>query len=177
MTEPALENEAAMKQLSLSLFLMACLFLHGTTSAGGWGRVYAVEVRGDTFAAPLVITDPGIVKELSFWVGPGTRYRDFMSQGGSERSIVDWDRGEVTARPDGLASYEVRFLLEPRDNPAKYTVVYEPDPDNQSGYIFYPTMNGVVTHRVDGTWRYASTRWNTRVGGAIAAHLENHPAQ
>ena len=166
-----------MNQLSLSLFLVACLFFHGTTSAGGWSPVYAIEVRGDTFAAPLVVTDPYIIKELSFWVGPGTQYRDFMTQGGQDRSIVDWDRGEVSGRPEGLMSYEVSFLLGARDNPAKYTVVYEPDPNNKSGYIFYPAeTNGIVAHFADG-WRYASTRWNNRVGSAITAHLESRPAR
>ncbi len=166
-----------MKQLSLSLLLLACAFLHGTTSAGGWGPVFAVEVRGETFATPLVITDPYIIKELSFWVGPGTRYNDFMTQGGQERSIVDWDRGEASSRPEGLTSYEVSFLLGARDNPAKYTVVYEPDHKNGLGYIYYPTeTNGIVAHLVDG-WRYASIRWNTRVGSAIAVHRESHPAR
>ncbi len=167
-----------MKQLSLGLFLVLFLCSHETTWAGGWGPVYAIEVRGDAFAKPLVITEPSIVAELSFWVGPGTGFSQFMGPVNHDLSIVDWNRGEVADKPDGLASYEVRFLLEPRDNPPKYTVVYEPDPENDSGYIYYPAKtNSIVTHYVDGTWRYASTRWQDRVGAAIAAHLQSHPVQ
>jgi hypothetical protein len=167
-----------MKQLSFSLFLVFFLSLHDTAWAGGWGPVYAIEVRGDAFSKPLVITEPSIVEELSFWVGPGTGYSEFMGPVNHDLSIVDWERGEVADNPDGLASYEIRFLLEPRDNSPKYTIVYEPDPEGDSGYIYYPTMtNSIVTHFVDGTWRYASTRWNDRVGAAIAAHLQSHPVQ
>lgn len=167
-----------MKQLSLVLLLVFFLSLHDTTWSGAWGPVYAIEVSGDTFAEPLVITDPSVVEELSFWVGPGTGYSEFMGPVNHDLSIVDWNRGEVVNRPDGLATYEVRFLLEPKDNPPRYTIVYEPDAEGNSGYIYYPEMtNSIVTHLVDGTWRYASTRWNDRVGAAIAAHLQRHPAQ
>lgn len=90
-----------------------------------------------------------------------------------ERSIVDWERGEVTDRPSGLEQYEVRFLLEPREDPPVYLVLYEPDPQDGSGYIFYPAggSSGIVSHFVEDTWRYASVRWNQRVGAAISEQM------
>jgi len=90
-----------------------------------------------------------------------------------DRSIVDWDRGEVTDRPTGLETYQVRFLLEPRDDPPVYLVLYEPDAENGTGYIYYPAdgSSGIVTHFVEDTWRYASSRWNERVGAAISEQL------
>ena len=167
-----------MKQLTFSLCITLILSSFSPTLAGGWGPVYALELRGEAFAEPLIITDPSIVEELSFWVGPGTGYSVFMGPVNHDLSIVDWDRGEVTARPSELPSYEVRFLLEPRIDPPKFIVTYEPDPENGSGYIYYPSKtNSIVTHMVDGTWRYASTRWNERVGAAIAAHLQSTSIQ
>ena len=140
--------------------------------SGAWGRVFAVEVRGDSLAEPLTITDPAVVLELSFWVGPGTDFREFLGPVKRDRSIVDWDRGKATDRPSGLETYEVRFLLEPRDNPPAYVVLYEPDPQNGAGYIYYPASSGrIVSHGVADTWMYASSQWNERVGGAISEQI------
>lgn len=167
-----------MKKLSLGLLVVCLVTLHQFTWPGAWGRVFAIEVHGDALAKPLVITDSSTVDGLSFWVGPGTGYSEFMGPVNLELSIVDWDRGEAAKRPKGLASYEVRFLLEPRDDPPAYTILYEPDPDNDSGYIFYPAnRNSIVTHGVDGTWRYASLRWNDKVGAAISEYLQDYSAQ
>ncbi|MEO1244869.1 MAG: hypothetical protein AAFX56_04210 [Pseudomonadota bacterium] len=162
-----------MQRLSFGLLLVFLLTLCEPAWSGGWGRVFAIEVHGDGFAKPLVITDSEIVDELTFWVGPGTRYRTFMGPVDLEASIVDWDRGEAVDRPEGLASYEVRFLLEPKDNPPAYIVLYEPDPANGSGYIYYTGKGGnIVYHGVSGTWRYASPRWNERVGAKISRFIE-----
>lgn len=161
-----------MKRLSPVFFVVFLVTLLESAWPGGWGRLFAVEVHGSGFAEPLVITDPAIVNELTFWVGPGTRYRAFMGPAKLDASIVDWDRGEATERPEGLASYEVRFLLEPRDDPPTYIVLYEPDPAGNSGYIYYTgSGDNIVAHGVSGTWRYASHRWNERVGAAIAEHF------
>jgi hypothetical protein len=159
-----------MKRLSIGLLLASLVVLQAPAWPGGWGRVYAVEVRGESLAQPLMITDPAIVQELSFWIGPGTNFSEFMGPVNREGSIVDWERGEAADRPGGLETYEVRFLLEPRDDPPVYLVLYEPDPKNGSGYIYYPAdgSSGIVTHFVEDTWRYASVRWTERVGAAIS---------
>ncbi|MEM7281966.1 MAG: hypothetical protein AAF438_10105 [Pseudomonadota bacterium] len=157
-----------MKQIWFCVVLIAM----GSTTlwSGGWGPTYAIEIRGGKLDQPLVITDPSTIKALSFWVGPGTDFREFMGPVNNDASIVDWDRGEATERPQGLTNYEVRFLLEPRSDPPTFTVHYEPDSANNSGYIYYPRMlNSIVTHFVDGTWRYASTQWNEKIGSAIAS--------
>ena len=167
-----------MQRLALGLLLVCLVTLHEPTWSGAWGRTFAIEVHGDAFAKPLVITDSAIVDELSFWVGPGTDDSEFMGPVNLELSVVDWDRGEATKRPKGLTSYEVRFLLEPRDDPPAYIVLYEPDPASNSGYIYYPVKSAsIVTHSVSGTWRYASPRWNDRVGAAISEHIKEWPAQ
>lgn len=157
-----------------SFFLLALILLAPLSPAwsGAWGPVFAVEIRGGTLAEPLTITDPSVIEELSFWVGPGTNFREFMGPVSLERSIVDWDRGEVAARPAGLAAFEVRFLLEPRNDPPAFLVLYEPDPDG--GYVYFPAASShIVTHGVTDTWRYASARFDERIGGAIAKILES----
>lgn len=161
-----------MKRATLVLLVALVVALQAPAWSGAWGPVFAVEVRGEGLADPLIITDPAVVQELSFWVGPGTGFREFMSSVGLERSIIAWDRGEATERPSGLATYEVRFLLEPRDHPPAYVVLYQPDANNLSGYIYTPASSGrIVWHGVSDTWMYASSRWNERVGAAIAERL------
>lgn len=146
--------------------------LHTSALAGAWGRVYAIEIRGNGLCEPLIITDSAIVDDLSFWVGPGTGFSDFMGPVNLDRSIVDWSQGEATKKPSGLANFEVRFLLEPRDSPTTYIVLYEPDPANRSGYIYFTGRgSNIVAHGVTGTWWRASVRWDERVGAAISEHV------
>jgi hypothetical protein len=157
-----------------ALVLLAALLFAPLAPAwsGAWGRVFVVEVRGGGLAEPLLITDPAVVQELSFWVGPGTGFSELMGPVSLERSIITWDRGEATNRPSGLETYEVRFLLEPRDNPPAYVVQYQPHLASGSGYIYTPAASGhIVAHGVADTWMYASPLWNERVGAAISERL------
>lgn len=160
------------KRTALVLLLVLAISPHASVWSGGWGRVFALEIRSDTLAQPLTITDPRVVEELSFWVGPGTNFREFMGPVSLDRSIIDWDRGPAADLPVGLMTYEVRFLLEPQDDPPEYLVLYAPDPQNGSGYIYTPASSGhIVTHGVADAWMYASERWNARVGAAINKQL------
>jgi hypothetical protein len=165
-----------MKRASLVLLVILGLAPQAPVWSGAWGRVFAVEVRGNGLAEPLIITDSAVVQELSFWVGPGTGFSEFMGPVSLEHSIIAWDRGEATDRPNGLETYEVRFLLEPRHHPPAYVIRYEPDPANGSGYIYTPASSGrIVTHGIADTWMYASSRWNERVGAAISERLSAQP--
>lgn len=158
-----------MKPLLIGFVLISLAIFHDVAFGGGWGPTFAIEIHGHDLDAPLTITEPSIVEGLSFWVGPGTGFSEFMGPVAYNKSIVDWDQGEVLEKREALPRYEVRFLLGSRDDPATFTVLYEPDPSNKSGYIYYPRKSsGIVTHGVDGTWRYASARWNDEVGAAIA---------
>ena len=140
--------------------------------AGGWGPTFAIELRGDGFEQPLVITDPSIVKKLSFWVGPGTNMTDFMCPDGAEKSIVDWDAGVVTDRPAGLRRIEVKFRVgwSPESKDA-YFVLYEIEPGGSKGYIYHPGTNAIVAHVRHGTWRRASDRWNEVIGAIVNKHM------
>lgn len=161
-----------MKRATLVLLVTLALALQAPAWSGAWGRVFAVVVHGGGLAEPLIITDPAVVQDLSFWVGPGTGFSEFMGPVSLERSIIAWDRGEARGRPSGLEIYEVRFLLEPRDDPPAYIVRYQPDAASASGYIYTPAASGhIVTHGVADIWMYASPRWDERVGAAIAQRL------
>jgi hypothetical protein len=165
-----------MQRAMLVLLVTLVLAPEPPAWAGAWGRVFAVEVRGIGLAEPLIITDSAVVQDLSFWVGPGTGFSEFMGAVSLERSIIAWDRGKATDRPSGLETYEVRFLLEPRDDPPTYVVRYQPDAANGSGYIYTPASSGrIVAHGVADTWMYASSRWNERVGAAISERLSTQP--
>lgn len=161
-----------MKRATLVLLVAVVLAPQAPAWSGAWGRVFAVEIRGAAWAEPLIITGPSVVEDLSFWVGPGTGFSEFMGPVGLERSIIAWELGKAMDRPSGLETYEVRFLLEPRDDPPAYVVLYQPDAANGSGYIYTPASSGhIVTHFVAGTWMYASSRWNERVGEAISERI------
>lgn len=161
------------RQLTPVLLLAISIFPQETAFSGGWGRTFAIEISGEALAQPIVITDPSVVEALSFWVGPGTGYSEFMGPVNHELSIVAWDRGEVSDKPGDLARFQIRFLLEPQDDPPAFIILYEPDPENDSGYIYYPERtNSIVTHFAEGTWRHASAEWNDKIGWAIAAASE-----
>ena len=81
-----------MKRLSIFLISMFLACSSQSAMAGGWGPVFAIELRGDGLEQPIEITDPSILEKLSPWVGPGTQMRDFMRADGSEKSIVKWGR-------------------------------------------------------------------------------------
>ena len=133
-----------MMRLSMCLLLTAVFSLHDTAIAGGWGPTLAIEVRSVDFDEPLTITERSIVDGLSFWVGPGTGYSEFMGPVAYSKSIVNWDLDEVVTRREVLPLYEVRFLLGSLDDPAAYTVYYEPDRANNAGYIYYPKARFLI---------------------------------
>ena len=93
-----------MQRTTIRLLLLGLLTLHQVAYAGGWGRTFAIEVHADDLDAPLLIADPAIVKNLSFWVGPGTGFSDLMTAPRPDLSIVDWGRGEAIAKPRGTAT-------------------------------------------------------------------------
>lgn len=50
-----------MKRLSIALFVAFLTILQAPAWSDAWGRVFAVEVRGDSQDEPLMLTDPAIV--------------------------------------------------------------------------------------------------------------------
>ena len=160
-----------MKRLSTLIISMFLAYCSQFAMAGGWGPTFAIELRGDGLEHPIEITDPSILEKLSFWVGPGTNMRDFMRSDGSEKSIVNWDTGVVTERPSGLQRVEVKFRVgwSPESTDA-FFVLYEMEPGSSTAYIYHPITNAIVTHVGEGAWRFASDRWNRKIGPIIDKH-------
>ncbi|MDE0452748.1 MAG: hypothetical protein OXI90_13410 [Gammaproteobacteria bacterium] len=160
-----------MKRL-LTIFvsmLVACC--SQSAMAGGWGPVFAIELRGDGLEQPFELTEPSILEKLSPWVGPGTKMADFMRPDGSEKSIANWDAGVVTDHPAGLQRIEVKFRVGwSRESTDAFWVLYEKGAGSSTGYIYHPIANYIVAHVSEGAWRYASDRWNEIIGPIIEKH-------
>ncbi|MDE0225491.1 MAG: hypothetical protein OXP28_10180 [Gammaproteobacteria bacterium] len=160
-----------MKRL-LTIFvsmLVACC--SQSAMAGGWGPVFAIELRGDGLEQPIELTEPSILEKLSPWVGPGTKMADFMRPDGSEKSIANWDAGVVTDHPAGLQRIEVKFRVGwSRESTDAFWVLYEKG-GSSTGYIYHPIANYIVAHVSEGAWRYASDRWNEIIGPIIKKHM------
>ena len=160
-----------MRQLStifISMFVACC---SQSAMAGGWGPIFAIELRGDGLEQPIEVTAPWILDQLSPWVGPGTEMADFMRGDGSEKSIANWGAGVVTDHPAGLQRIEVKFRVGwSRESTDAFWVLYEMEPDSSTGYIYHPITNYIVAHVSEGAWRYASDRWNEIIGPIIENH-------
>ena len=160
-----------MKRL-LTIFvsmLVACC--SQSAMAGGWGPVFAIELRGDGLEQPIELTEPSILEKLSPWVGPGTKMADFMRPDGSEKSIANWDAGVVADHPAGLQRIEVKFRVGwSRESTDAFWVLYEKGAGSSTGYIYHPIANYIVAHVSEGAWHYASDRWNEIIGPIIEKH-------
>ena len=154
--------------LVVSMFVACC---SQSAMAGGWGPIFAIELRGDGLEQPIEITEPSVLEKLSPWVGPGTKMTDFMRGDGSEKSIANWGAGVVTDHPAGLQRIEVRFRVGwSQESTDAFWVLYEMEPGSSTGYIYHPIANYIVAHVSEGAWRYASDRWNEIIGPIIEKH-------
>ena len=160
-----------MKRLSTIFVSMLVACCSQSAMAGGWGPIFAIELRGDGLEQPIEVTEPSVLEKLSPWVGPGTQMADFMQDDGSEKSIANWDAGVVTDHPAGLQRIEVKFRVGwSRESTDAFWVLYEKGPGSSAGYIYHPLANYIVAHVSEGAWRYASDRWNEIIGPIIDKH-------
>jgi len=144
------------------------------------GELVRIEVKGETLAASLAITDFEIVRKFFIWYGPGAGQAIGSEASLQPGSFLDWHEGIVVERPKGMKSYEVSFYCvfnrwrEPGDR-LTYVVRYEYDPSTQRGYIYLPGPNdkyyglnvSAVVHGVEGHWFYSSSDWESLVGPLI----------
>src|SRR5262245_16593881 len=163
-----------MSRLScIAALLLGLLILSATVLAKG--QTTGIEIRSDLFGSPLKITDPSIVRSFNIWNGPGVRingepvHMDPKQQAGA---FIDWPRGEVVTRPQGLQRYEVEFHDEarlPLNN--RYIVMYEFDPKAEDGYIYLPGRDDaqgksntfLIYHGVEGKWFHSSAEWERQI--------------
>ena len=65
-------RSSPMRRLSTLFISMFLVCSSQSAMAGGWGPVFAIELRGGGLEQPIEITDPSIFERISSWDGPGT---------------------------------------------------------------------------------------------------------
>ena len=146
-----------------AMTLLAIFLLPVATSAKG--ATVRITIQGDGLAAPIEISDP-IVRNFEVWSGPGT-YSNGVE--GTEGFIIDWARGVVANRPDGLRRYEVAFYAERAQAVTRvYVVSYELDPSTGPGYVCLPGK-GDEWYRLNVSAIYRGAGLNGHCFGATRA--------
>jgi hypothetical protein len=107
------------------------------------------------------------------------------SQEQTEGFIVDWARGVVRERPDGLPRYEVSFYakhanrrLESQEEHLAYVVSYAFDAARGEGYVYLPGKDdahyalnvGTIFREREGYWFRATEAWNRAAMKALSGH-------
>lgn len=138
-------------------FLLAVL----STSTWAKGKTLKIEIAGDGLAAPVVITDRGLLDEFDVW----------------NAQFIDWGTPQAQDPPNGLQRVEVTFFVEAPvpEGATRYVVAYEIDPAASDGYIYIPMWNGLIVRDVAGSWVPASDRWNELMTPLIAAEPKAMP--
>ena len=133
-------------------FLLAFLFTPASVAVAK-GAPDKVTITGPGLAAPIEITDPGILGQFNPWDG----------------QFLDKDRTVVTDTPQENAPYEVLFYAKDADGGFRlfYAFDYLPEPSGMRGRIYLPQenekyydMNNYTIARRSG-WLYASPQWDS----------------
>lgn len=133
-----------------------------------------IVIRGAGLTTPIEISDPDIVRKFNVWTGPGVRingeavYLDPNQQAGA---FIDWPKGAVAERPQGLQSFQVFFYVTHSSERPAYVVSYEYEPSTEGGYIYVPgkaddwyaSNVSTILHGIEGKWFHASNSWETIV--------------
>jgi hypothetical protein len=150
-----------------------------TVSLSAKGPTTRIVITAPDLASPIEIVDRDVLREFVVWSGPGVLV---SGQEQTEGFIVDWPRGAVAQRPDGLTRYEVSFYVKYANRPLEsqtdtlaYVVSYEPDPV-RGGFIYLPgkgdawyALNARTIQRGrEGQWFHASDGWNRTVKKALS---------
>lgn len=154
-----------MKRSFAAAMTVLAMFL-APVSLSAKGATVKITIKGDGLTTPIEITDP-IIKNFEVWAGPGTYVNGIE---GTEGFIIDWARGVVAKRPDGLRHYEVSFYAERlQAERLVYVVSYDFDPSTEQGYIYLPgkgdewyRLNVSAIRRgsgLNGHWFRATSAW------------------
>jgi len=80
----------------------------------------------------------------------------------------------VESRPQGLARYEVTFVVDRQDRDGRdmaYVIAYEYDAQNDKGYVYFPGRDDthwrtnvfLLLRETEGRWYEASRAWQDAV--------------
>ena len=154
------------------------------------GATVKITIKGAGLATPIEITDR-TVRGFSVYAGPGVFVNGIEE---TEGFIIQWSKGIVAERPNGLQRYEVLFYegcdigewgCRSGDPSLSYVVLYDYDPSMDQGYIYLPgnvgelgNLNGIRWHGhgYDGNWLRATSEWEKFARPLIAkAKARVHP--
>jgi hypothetical protein len=165
------------KNFSAVFILLATLIVPASLSAKG--PPVKITIKGGDLSTPIDITDPNILKEFSVWAGPGVGVNGIAQ---TEGFIIDWSKGLVVERPDGLHHYEVLFYANHRGERLVYVVSYDYNPSTEQGYVYLPgkaeewyQLNTFSIFRgLEGNWFLATSAWQNAVRPIIARAKTAH---
>ena len=92
------------RHFAAALTLLATLILPASLSAKG--PTLKIIIKGASLTTPIEITDTESLKNFEVWAGAGVLINDVPQ---TEGFIIDWSKGVVAERPNGLQHYEVSF--------------------------------------------------------------------
>ncbi len=88
--------------------VLASLTVNGLPDvASAKGDLVRIEVKGETLAAPLAITDSAVVRKFFIWFGPGAGQPIGSDASLQPGSFIDWHEGIVADLPKAMS-----FLTE-----------------------------------------------------------------
>jgi hypothetical protein len=134
------------------------------------GETKKITIAGGGLAAPIVITDPAVIKQFNVWSGPGTRGTVQGVAWKATEGFVIASSTPVDDRPQGLARYEVTFLVDRQDRDGRdmaYVISYEHDARSGKGYVYFPVRNDphwktnvfLIMRDIEGRWYPAARAW------------------
>jgi hypothetical protein len=137
---------------------------------GAKSETKKITIAGDTLASPIVITDPTILSRFNVWTGPGTSGTVQGVAWKATEGFVIASATPVDSRPQGLARYEVTFLVNRQDRDGHdmaYVIFYEYDARADRGYVYFPGFDDpqwktnvfLIMRDLEGRWYPASRAW------------------
>ena len=159
---------------TIALMFVAAAIVTLAPRVAAKGDTTRITIAGGGLATPIVIIDRAILKRFNVWTGPGT--------GGTVQG-VEWKATDgfviasatpVDDRPQGLARYEITFLVDRQDRNGQdmaYEIFYEYDAPSGQGFVYFPGRNDpqwrtnvfLILRQLEGRWYHASHAWQDAV--------------
>ena len=152
------------------------------TSLPAKGRTIKITISTAHQTVPVAITGPAL-SQFNIWAGPGCSVNNVPETKGF---IIEWSKGAVENRPNGLRQYQVSFYTGCTDgdnqcNPEaelrlSYVVLYEYDAAAGMGYVYLPgkaddwyrVNTRSILRRLEGHWFEATSSWQEYVAPIIS---------
>ena len=145
------------------------------------GETIRITIVGGSLATPIIITDPVILGRFNVWSGPGTSGTVQGVAWKATDGFVIKSMTPVDDRPQGLARYEVTFLVDRQDRDGRdmaYVISYEYDAKSATGYVYFPGRNDphwrtnvfLILRETEGRWYEASRAWQDALAPLIKGY-------